>query len=127
MAMNQSRMMVIPKAMVTHAARVAHEVNRAYCESTGDTSQTSWRKAPKWQRESAVKGVQFLIRNRDATPAAMHQEWVNNKAADGWRFGEKKDAEAKTHPCMVAYEQLPQVQRVKDALFQAAVKAVLGM
>lgn len=40
-------------------ARVAHEVNRAYCQSLGDKSQARWEEAPQWQRDSAVAGVKF--------------------------------------------------------------------
>ena len=38
-------------------AKVAHEVNRAYCEALGDTSQLSWEDAPEWQKASARAGV----------------------------------------------------------------------
>ncbi len=38
-------------------ARVAHEVNRAYCQALGDNSQPAWEDAPQWQRDSAMLGV----------------------------------------------------------------------
>jgi hypothetical protein len=47
-----------------------------------------------------------------------------DKVAAGWHYGEVKDAEAKTHPCMVAYEELPFEQRVKDHVFRAIVSAL---
>lgn len=28
-------------------AQIAHEINKAYCESIGDTSQPSWEEAPE--------------------------------------------------------------------------------
>lgn len=37
-------------------ARVAHEVNKAYCEALGDMSQPVWEEAPEWQRASATSG-----------------------------------------------------------------------
>jgi len=40
-------------------AEVCHEVNRAYREALGDTSQVSWLEAPQWQRDSAIAGVKF--------------------------------------------------------------------
>lgn len=106
-------------------ARVAHEVNRAYCQSIGDNSQVPWSDAPEWQQESAIKGVEFAIANPKCTPEDMHKSWVEAKAADGWLYGEVKDPEKKTHPCMVPYDQIPQEQRAKDYLFRAVVKSLM--
>jgi hypothetical protein len=44
-------------------ARVAHQVNKAYCESMGDLSQADWEEAPAWVRESVIAGVKFHIAN----------------------------------------------------------------
>jgi hypothetical protein len=35
-----------------------------------------------------------------------------------------KDAELKTHPCLVPFEELPKFQQQKDRLFRAIVKAL---
>jgi hypothetical protein len=43
---------------------------------------------------------------------------------EGWVYGETKDPVAKTHPCLVAYNDLPIEQQVKDHLFRAVVKAL---
>lgn len=111
---------------IENAARVAHETNRAWCEAHGDTSQPSWEDAPDWQKNSALSGVRFHIANPDAGDSASHDNWMRDKKADGWRYGEVKDPDNKTHPCMVPFEALPQVQRVKDALFRAVVHAALS-
>jgi len=105
-------------------AAVCHEANRAYCETLGDHSQIPWPDAPGWQRESAINGVRFSLDNPDAPPSASHESWLAEKAAAGWKYGDVKDAEAKTHTCFVPYEQLPIEQRLKDALFQHVVKAL---
>lgn len=110
-----------------HIAQVAHEVNRAYCAALGDTSQPAWADAPEWQRESAAAGVDALMRNPQATPQQLHEAWMRHKAADGWTYGAAKDQAAKTHPCMVAYDELPEAQRVKDYLFGAAVRTLLAL
>ena len=105
-------------------ARVCHEANRAYCKTIGDHSQPSWDDAPEWQRASAIQGVGFHIENPSAGPADAHNAWLSAKLRDGWRFGHVKDAETKTHPCMVPYEDLPHEQHTKDFLFIAVVRAV---
>jgi hypothetical protein len=56
----------------------------------------------------------------------MHENWTKDKVADGWVYGEVKDAAAKTHPCLVPYDQLPANQRFKDSLFLLTVQFFAG-
>jgi hypothetical protein len=105
-------------------AKVCHEVNRAYCAALGDLSQPSWGDAPDWQRSSACAGVEFHIANPCAGPEASHESWFAQKVADGWVYGETKDPGAKTHPCMVAFDQLPREQQAKDFIFRSIVHAM---
>lgn len=109
------------------AARLAHELNRAWCAFNHDDSQVRWEDAPGWQRASALAGVAFVRANPTAGPEAQHEEWRRVKAADGWTYGPVKDPEAKTHPCMVPWGTLDDQQRFKDVLFGTAVRAVLGL
>ena len=105
-------------------ARVAHEINRAYCQALGDNSQPKWEDAPDWQRSSAINGVEFHITNPDAGPDHSHNAWLAEKEATGWKWGPVKDAEYKEHPCFVPYDQLPVEQKAKDYLFRAVVHAL---
>lgn len=105
-------------------ARVCHEVNRAFCQSIGDDSQPTWEDAPDWQKRSAVTGVELHLHNPNAKPSDSHESWMAEKIADGWVYGEKKDPEAKTHPCIVPYEQLPIEQQSKDYLFRQVVHSL---
>ena len=93
-------------AAITNAAQTTHEVNRAYCEALGDTSQPAWDDAPEWQRESAINGALFHYTNPDATPAASHGSWLAEKATAGWKYGPVKDPEKKEHPCFVPYAEI---------------------
>ena len=105
-------------------AEVAHETNRAYCESIGDNSQLSWASAAEWQRESSIKGVKFSIDNPDAPASAQHEAWLEDKYAEGWKYGKVKSEGKKEHPCCVPYDELPIEQRVKDSLFIGVVRAM---
>jgi hypothetical protein len=111
---------------IENIAKVCHEVNRAYCMAIGDNSQPSWENAPEWQKQSAIRGVEFHIANPDianpdAGPSASHEEWLKVKEADGWKYGPVKDPEKKEHPCYVPYEELPAEQKAKDFIFTAIV------
>ncbi|WP_144558518.1 RyR domain-containing protein [Shouchella miscanthi] len=105
---------------IEQIAKTAHEVNRAYCQATGDQSQPKWEEAPQWQKDSAINGVCFHLEN-DVTPEQSHENWMKDKQENGWKYGAIKDPEKKEHPCFVAYSELPKEQRVKDYLFKAVV------
>lgn len=106
-------------------AKICHDANRSYCQAIGDDSQLPWEDAPAWQKQSAVKGVEFVRDNPDAPPSANHDSWLEEKRAGGWKYGPAKDPDRKEHPCFVPYESLPPEQQAKDALFKAVVCALI--
>ena len=105
-------------------AKVCHEVNRAYCQALGDDSQVPWSEAPAWQKDSAVNGARMHLLDLYATASAGHEAWMAEKIAAGWTYGGLKDEQAKTHPCMVPFDQLPREQQAKDFIFRAVVHAL---
>lgn len=44
----------------------------------------------------------------------VHEVWAARRIADGWTYGEKRDDEKKTHPCLVSYEELPESEKEYD-------------
>ncbi len=108
----------------TDIAQVAHEMNKAFCESIGDESQPSWEDAPEWQKTSAINGVKFHLDNPDASPSASHDSWLAEKEKDGWKYGAVKNPETKEHPCIVDYFDLPVEQRSKDYIFRQVVHSL---
>jgi len=103
-------------------AQVCHEANRAYCQTLGDNTQLPWSEAPQWQRDSALLGVELHLTGEHG-PQASHDSWRGQKIRDGWIYGEVKDAEKKTHPCMVEFDLLPKEQQLKDYIFRSVVQA----
>ena len=104
-------------------AKICHEANRAYCQALGDNSQKPWDECPDWQQSSAIDGVLFHISNPGAGDSASHDNWMREKLARGWQYGIEKDEQAKTHPCLVPFHNLPPEQQAKDALFRSIVHA----
>lgn len=111
--------------VIAFAARFAHEINRAYCVSIGDESHVPWERAPDWQRNSCMLGMEARFLHPSMTPEESHYNWCTHKFSEGWRYGEKKDPELKTHPALVPYTDLPQEQRTKDFLFKAVADMFL--
>lgn len=110
---------------VSEIAQVCHEANRAFCATIGDKSQPAWSDAPVWQIESATKGVELIAARQITSPEQSHESWAAQKIADGWVYGGAKDPEAKTHPCLVPFDQLPAEQQMKDKLFFAITTTLL--
>lgn len=108
---------------ISQIAKICHETNRAYCETIGDYSQPKWEDAAEWQRESARNGVNYHLENTLAKPEDSHNNWMKLKIEEGWVYGEEKNPEAKTHPCIVPYSELPDSQKIKDSLFIGVVNS----
>jgi len=108
-------------------ARICHEANRAICEANRDYSQVDWNDAEDWQKDSAIRGVQFVLDSPDVTVEDLHNNWCRDKVRDGWEYGEVKDAVRKTHPCLVAYQKLPTEQQLKDKVFRGIVNLLKGI
>jgi hypothetical protein len=43
-----------------------------------------------------------------------HDVWALRRLAEGWRFGKQRDDDRKEHPCLVAYELLPESEKQYD-------------
>lgn len=114
----------VTKKEVLRIAKTCHQVNKSFCEFIGDSTQVNWEDAPDWQKDSAVKGVKFVIENPDADNFATHNSWLKEKEAAGWTFGIVKNVETKEHPCILPYDELPKSQRFKDELFRTIVKSL---
>lgn len=116
--------MTVSDEVIERCAKAAHEVNKAFCEGLGDTSQRPWDEAADWQRDSARSGVRTVLEAPGDGDSALHNAWMRDKVADGWVYGDVKDAEAKTHPCLVPFAELSKADQIKDKLFRTTVLGV---
>lgn len=44
----------------------------------------------------------------------VHEVWAESRLAQGWTYGNKRDDEKKTHPCLVPYEELLEEEKEYD-------------
>jgi len=77
------------------------------------------------EREEAFR-TQFLDviekqcgEQRSKSPEELHGSWMQSYFAMGWKYGETYSREDKTHPDLVPYADLGQLERDKDAVFVA--------
>ena len=44
----------------------------------------------------------------------VHEVGAKSRISQGWKYGEQSNDELKTHPCLVPYEDLPEVEKDYD-------------
>ena len=44
----------------------------------------------------------------------VHEVWADIRMKQGWIYGEQRNDELKTHPCLIPYEELPEKEKVYD-------------
>jgi len=55
----------------------------------------------------------------ETTPEAEHESWVRAYEQMGWTYGPIRSRDLKTHPDMVPFDDLPEAERINDAIFLA--------
>lgn len=111
-------------------AAACHSAWYAYAVLALGEAGDPWERAPEWQKSSILHAVAFWdALDTDTLPfdkicAASHVAWMNERLRTGWVYGLVKDPEKKTHHCLVPYEELPEAQRLKDAV---VVRAYLAL
>lgn len=50
----------------------------------------------------------------EALAENTHDVWASGRIAQGWTYGEKRDDEEKTTPCLVPYSELPESEKEYD-------------
>ena len=44
----------------------------------------------------------------------VHEVWAQSRMSQGWTYGEQRNDTLKTHPCLIPYEELPEVEKAYD-------------
>ena len=50
----------------------------------------------------------------EAMAKNVHETWAKERMNHGWTYGEKRDDAKKQHPCLIAYEDLPEEEKMYD-------------
>lgn len=55
-----------------------------------------------------------LLALTEKIAANVHDVWAAGRIAEGWTYGEEKNVELKTTPCLVPYDELPESEKDFD-------------
>lgn len=87
-------------------------MNKGYMPRPADTSEV---RLP----EELLPLIEEMARN-------VHEVWAQNRMNEGWTYGVRRDDNAKKHPCLVPYEELPESEKEYDrATSQETLKLIL--
>ena len=72
--------------------------------------------------KSLMKGTEYVLNNPSTTAEENHNIWMEAKKTQGYTYGEVLDVEKKTHPSMIPFENLSNVEKRKDEMDVLMVK-----
>ena len=44
----------------------------------------------------------------------VHEVWAQSRMEQGWTYGKERNDTLKQHPCLVPYEDLPEIEKTYD-------------
>ena len=50
----------------------------------------------------------------EAMAKNVHEVWAATRIEQGWSYGPERNDEKKLHPCLIAYEELPESEKEYD-------------
>ncbi len=69
---------------------------------------------PKPVDTGKIELPEDLLLLTEKIAANVHDIWAVGRISQGWTYGEKRDDDKKTTPCLVAYDELPDSEKEYD-------------
>ena len=69
---------------------------------------------PKTLNTDKVELPEDLQRLTEELAENAHDHWAKLRIKEGWILGDKRDDKAKTHPCLISYDELPDSEKEYD-------------
>jgi len=82
----------------------------------------TWTNRDEAFQKQMTEYVESLRGKPLPTPEEAHNSWWRKYEEMGWKFGEVRDTEKKTHPDMIPFNDLPKDEQDKDEIFLALVE-----
>ena len=69
---------------------------------------------PKHENTDDIQLATELNDLVEAMAKNVHEMWAESRMKQGWTYGLERNDQLKHHPCLVPYEELPEVEKVYD-------------
>lgn len=77
---------------------------------------------------SEVKLPEELLELTEKIAENVHENWSAGRIAEGWTYGEERNNEKKTTPCLVPYSELPESEKEYDRVTATeTIKLILSL
>lgn len=63
---------------------------------------------------SNIQLPEELIELAESISKNVHEVWSKNRMDEGWTYGPVRNDEKKETPCLVPYEELPEIEKAYD-------------
>lgn len=70
--------------------------------------------APQPMDTSDVRLPEELLPLIELMAKNVHEVWAKNRMDQGWTYGIERNDVLKHHPCLIPYEELPEVEKAYD-------------
>lgn len=82
---------------------------------------------PKPLDTSTVELEDCLLELTELLAKHAHDLWAEQRFSDGWKWGPIRCDTARTHPCLLPYEDLPEGEKLYDRnMALGTIKAVIA-
>ena len=71
-------------------------------------------KLPKLEELGDVKLPSELEKFIEDLAKQQHDVWAQSRIEQGWTYGPERNDQLKHHPCLLPYEELPDVEKAYD-------------
>lgn len=101
-------------------ASVAHSVQKGIDHAFGLPELHPWGLMGEEYKARLCLSVRSILIH-DKSAKSLHDAWMNRLMKEGWKLGEIKDNEKKTHPLLIPFDELPIEWKLRLRQLRAAV------
>ena len=83
---------------------------------------------PKLIDTSKIQLAPDILQLTERLAENAHDIWAQQRLADGWTYGKRRDDSQKKHPSLVPYNQLPESEKEYDRrAAMESIKSILAL
>ena len=103
-------------------AMACHAVHNVLCENHG-LQVIPWEDKSDEHQAIVLDSITKILDGHVDSPEDAHNNFVGMKMEDGWEYGDEYSTENKTNPRLCDYEDLDDIDRMKEEFFFAVASS----
>lgn len=99
-----------------------HKILLTIRQINNETDLREYSELSELEKTLLIESAMQVVYEDISTAKECHDIWMKIKIDQGYKYGEIKCDKEKTHPCMIPFEELSFLQKLKDELFVNMVR-----